>query len=297
MTPFPFFLDWESNCQFAGLIVARDTGLFAAAGLDVQLVPPSENPETSTLDLVLGGGVCAGCMEDNLIVRAVLAGHAVKAIGATMQDTPMVLMTRPDRGIVSLADLPGRHVAMHQDGIHLLETVLDLHGIDRSRIETTVGGWSLDDLARGLVDAAQGYVTTEPHLLARRGITIDQVPVRHRDLHPWAQMMFAATAIIEAQHELLVRFLTACRAGWIVAMSDLASTAGLVAAVSDEHGDVAENQAILEAMVPLIAGDAGLGRAGAMDPERWRRNLATYARFGMIDRETSLREVVAELLP
>ena len=117
---FPFFLDWEVNCQFAGLIRARETGLFAEAGLDVSLVPPGENPDRVTLDLVLDGGLCAGCMEDNLIVRAAVAGKGVKAIGATMQASPIHLLTRPESGIARLADLPGHSVAMHRDGIHLL---------------------------------------------------------------------------------------------------------------------------------------------------------------------------------
>ena len=236
-------------------------------------------------------------MEDNLIVRAVLAGRPVKAIGATMQDSPMVLMTHPESGIATLADLPGRRVAMHSDGTHLLETMLELHGVDRGLVDTTVGGWSLDDLAAGRFDAVQGYATTEPHMLARRGVAVRQVPVRHRDLHPWAQMMFASKAVIEARRDLVVRFLLACRTGWIAAMTDLGRTAELVAAASDEHGDATENRTILEAMVPLIAGDAGLDQAGAMNPARWRRNLRTYARFGMIDRVPDTAEIITGLLP
>ena len=105
MTPFRFFLDWEVNCQFAGLLRAREDGLFARAGLAVDLVPPSACPGAGVLELVRQGGLCAGCMEDNLIVRAVLAGGDVRAIGATMQDSPMVLMTAREGGIADLAGL------------------------------------------------------------------------------------------------------------------------------------------------------------------------------------------------
>ncbi|MBT6509367.1 MAG: ABC transporter substrate-binding protein, partial [Rhodospirillaceae bacterium] len=157
MTKLDFFLDWEPNCQFAGLIWAREKGLFAQAGLDVRLIPPHENPDTPTLDLVLGGGLCAGVMEDNLIVRAAAAGKSVRAIGATMQDSPIMLITAPDSGIGELGDLPGRRIAMHRDGIHLLETVLALHGIEAGSIETTVAGWNLDQLIDGTFDAVQGY--------------------------------------------------------------------------------------------------------------------------------------------
>ena len=78
LTPFTFVRDWYLNCQFAGLIWAQARGLYTAAGLDVKLVGPEAFPTTSTLDVVLNQGLAAGCMEDNLVVRAALAGKGVK---------------------------------------------------------------------------------------------------------------------------------------------------------------------------------------------------------------------------
>ncbi len=46
LTPFTFVLDWYLNCQFAGLIWARDRGLYADAGLDVTLVDPHSSSQT-----------------------------------------------------------------------------------------------------------------------------------------------------------------------------------------------------------------------------------------------------------
>ena len=37
MTPFRFYLDWHVDCQFAGLIWAREQGLYSNASLDVDL--------------------------------------------------------------------------------------------------------------------------------------------------------------------------------------------------------------------------------------------------------------------
>ncbi len=289
-----FYLDWSINCQFAGLIWALEDGLFAAEGLDVRLVPPEENPDTSVLDLVLAGDCRVGCMEDNLIVRAVAAGKGVKAVGATMQESPIHLVTLPESGMTSLADVVGRRIAMHRDGIHLLETVLELHGIDPGLMETTVAGWTLDQLLDGTFDAVQGYATTEPHHLRRLGHATRLIPIRHHDLRPWAQMMFTTDAMIAAHGQALGRFLAACRQGWLQAMTNLDDCARLVAARSREHGDVAENCRILELMLPLVAGDEGLDRAVSTDPERWKRNLATYARSGMIAHAPAYNEVVCD---
>ncbi len=292
MTPLTFFLDWEVNCQFAGLVWARDRGLYARRGLEVRLVAPHENPGRTVLDLVLENELAAGCMEDNLIVRASLAGREVRAIGAMLQDTPMVLMTAADSGIASLRDLPRRRIAMHRDGIHLLETILALHGIAAGDLNPTLEGWSLDDLVAGRFDAVQGYAITEPVLLARQGFAARLLPLRHADLDPYAQVMFATTRCIEERGPFLGDFLAATFEGWRAAMEGRDTASELVAAVSDEQPSVEENRAILDAMVPLVAGAVGLARVGDLEPDRWRRNLAAYARFGMVDRPAAVEEVI-----
>ena len=291
-----FYLDWRLNCQFAGLLWARERGLFATQGLDVRLVSPEENPHSTTLDLVLAGARCVGCMEDNLIVRAVVAGKGIKAIGATMQDSPMHLVTLPTSGMSCLSDAAGRRIAMHRDGVHLFEAVLELHGLDPGCVEKTVSGWTLGQLLDGTFDAVQGYATTEPHCLRRLGQTTRLIPIRHQHLRPWAQMMFTTDAMIATHGPALHRFLVACKEGWRQAMSNLEECAGLIAAHSGEHGDASENHCILKMMLPLVAGDQGLDYAVSTDPERWRRNLATYTRCGMIDRTPAYEEVVCELL-
>lgn len=292
LTPFTFVLDWYLNCQFAGLIWARERGLYADAGLDVTLVDPHDFPTTPTLDVVLNHEPAAGCMEDNLVVRAALAGKEVRAIGAMLQQTPMVLMTAPDSGIRTLHDLPGRRIAMHRDGIHLLRTVLTLHGINPQEVDATVGGWTLHDLIDGHFDAVQGYTITEPAELVGLGLTPHLIPVRHLRLHPYAQMMFATTNCITTHHDVLKRFVDATFSGWRQAMSHRDEAAALVAAVSAEQPNPVVNRQILDAMLPIVTGEVGLERLGYLDPDRWERNLATYHQFGMIERRATFEQVV-----
>ncbi len=292
MTPFTFFLDWTLNCQFVGLIWARDKGLYAEAGLEVRLVDTDEQPDKTTLDLVLSHDLAAGCMEDNLVVRANLAGKNVRAIGAMLQMSPMVLMTGPDSGIRTLQDLPGRRVAMYEDGIHLLKTVLTLHGIDPSTVDTTSDNWSPEALVSGRFDAVQGYIITEPATLAKQGFETHLIPVQHHEIHPYAQMMFATTTCINTHEDILCRFMKASFEGWRQAMTHRDEAAELVVAVSTEQPDAMTNRDILEAMVPIVAGQVGLERSGALERDRWERNLATYARFGLVDRLATFDEVI-----
>ena len=204
----------------------------------------------------------------------------------------MVLMTAPDSGIKTLQDLPGRKIAMHADGIHLLRTVLTLHGIDPDTVDTTVGGWDLHDLINGRFEAVQGYTITEPAQLQALGLDPRLIPVRHHQLHPYAQMMFASTKCIEQNQDVLQRFMTATFEGWRQVMAHRDEAAELVAAVSADQPEPKVNRKILDAMLPIVAGNVGLERLGYLDRNRWERNLATYHRFGMVERLATVDEVV-----
>ena len=234
-------LDWEINCQFAGLVWAGVNGLYEDAGLDVRLVPPSTRRAAPILDAVREAPLAAGCMEDNLIVRAAADGAGVKAIGAMLQETPMVLMTAAGNGVRTLADLSGLRVGVHRDGVHLLDTILALHGVDRASMDIVVGGWTLDDLIRGRLDAAQGYAITEPAYLEAAGFHPHLISVAHSHLHPYAQMMFATVECIREHAGPLSRFLRATFDGWRAALADPGRAARHVAAVSEEQPD-AEGQ-------------------------------------------------------
>ena len=294
MIPFSFMLDWELNCQFAGLVWAKTKGWYEDVGLDVRLVPPSRRSPTAVLDAVLETPLSAGCMEDNLIVRACADQVAIRAVGAMLQETPMVMMTADDSGIRTLAHLPGHRVGVHEDGVHLLETILSLHGVDRASIELKVGGWTLDDLIRGSLDAAQGYAITEPAYLEAAGFRPHLMPVAHRRLQPYAQMMFATTECIRRHAEPLARFLRTTFAGWREALADPARAARYVAAVSVEHPEPVLNARIIERMRPIVQGASSPEHFGAMDPERWQRNLSTYEASGMVSRAPRLDEIMED---
>ena len=291
-----FILDWEINCQFAGLVWARDNGLYEDAGLEVRLVPPSKRCAAPVLDAVREAPLAAGCMEDNLIVRAVAGGAGVKAIGAMLQETPMVLMTVAGGGARTLADLRGLRVGMHEDGVHLLETILALHGVDRTSMDIVVGSWTLNDLIRGSLDAAQGYAVTEPAYLEAAGFHPHLIPVAHERLHPYAQMMFATNECIREHAGALSRFLRATFAGWREALGNPARAARHVAAASEEQPDADVNARIIEGMRPIVMGAMSPEELGTMDRGRWQRNLSTYEASGMVGRAPPLDQVMDDRL-
>ncbi len=295
MTPFRFYLDWHVDCQFAGLIWAGEQGLYGDAGLDVDLVVPERHPEHTVLDLIAGDPCSAGCCEDNLVVQHGADGKPVRAIGAMLQETPLVLMTKDGIGITAISDLAGHRVAMHADGENLLRILLRLNGVDVDAVDITVHGWSLDDLAAGRFDAVQGYAITEAIALEGRGFSPRLVPLHHTSLVPQSQVIVTTPVCLSSHEAILRRFLAATAEGWRQALAQPDEAAAMLAATCAGRTDISENRRILAMMTPLVVGAKGPQGICQIDRGRWRQNITTYARFGLVARQFAVDDIVVDL--
>lgn len=295
MQPFTFYLDWIITGQFAGLCWAQEKGLYRQAGLAVDLIPWREDGR-SIVEKVMAGGLCAGSSEDNLIVSALGTGHPIKALAGMLQQSPLVLMTKRSSNIQTLTDLAGRRVAMHADGIRILEAVLALAGIDRAAIDLTEVTYDLDNLAQDRFDAVQGYAMSEPLELAALGYDLHLIPVRHYHLHPYAQVFFAGESTIRQEPAILQAFLAASFEGWRQAMAQREEAAQIVVKMAQGVAHLSTERQIVETLTTYVNGDIAMTRFGALDLGRWQRNLDTYANLGLTPRRLTVAEVVDEQL-
>ena len=286
--PLAFYLDWLPNAQFAGICWALHHGLYSEAGLDVTLVPWDEDGRT-IVQKVAAGSICAGSAEDNLVVAASARGEAqVSALAAMFQLTPLVIMSRSESGIQSIGDLRGKRVAMHCDGIRILEGMLDLHGIARGDLELVEVIHDLDNLLKDRFDAVQGYAVSEPLELAARGLSVSTLTLRHSKLHPYAQVIFAPDALLAAHRQLYERFLRASFAGWRACLEDLDQAAVSIRRVGMPTQDPERELEALRLVRQLVTGESGAASLGGIDRNRWALNLRAYRNLGIVPPETPL---------
>lgn len=304
-TSFTFYLDWIVCSQFAGIFWAKEHGLYEAKGLDVNVVSWHDDGRT-VIDKVLqsasSGELCAGCAEDNLVVRRCADDGSVMVFGAMLQDTPLVLMSRPTQFIRSLADLRGKRVGMHADGIRVLELVLALEGIPPGDLDLQEVGFDLEHLRSDRFDALQGYTMTEPVQLSSLGVDVDVMAVKHRRLKPYAQTYFSETTLLSSRPEPFVNFLCASSAGWLAACAQPEEAAALVSRLmhqdlptGDRRQAESDRRRSLDRVISLVLGHLPPERIGSVEIEQWKRNLATYFEFGLIPRPLGIEDVVFEL--
>jgi putative hydroxymethylpyrimidine transport system substrate-binding protein len=154
---FTVLLDWFVNPDHATLVVAKEKGYFAEAGLDVDLVAPA-NPNDPPKLVAAGKADVAVSYQPQLHLQ-VAAGLPLMRI-ATVVATPLnSIVVLADGPIRSIADLKGKKIGFSISGLEdaLLGAMLGRHGLTMKDVTLVNVNFSLSpSLISGQVDAVIG---------------------------------------------------------------------------------------------------------------------------------------------
>lgn len=150
-------LEWFVNPDHAPLVVAKEKGLFAAHGLDVDLVAPAD--PSAPPRLVAAGQADVALHYQPSLDLDVDAGLPLVRFG-TLIETPLnTLIALKDGPIKSLADLKGRKIGYSVSGFEdaMLGQFLKTAGLGIDDVELINVNFSLSaSLLAGQVDAVVG---------------------------------------------------------------------------------------------------------------------------------------------
>ena len=150
-------LDWFVNPDHAPLIVAREKGFFAEAGLEVELIAPADPNDPPKL-VAAGKADLAVSYQPQLHVQ-VAEGLPLTRI-ATIVATPLnALVVLADGPVARIADLKGRTVGFSVGGFEdaLLAAMLSSAGLGLGDVTLVNVNFSLSPaLISGQVDAVIG---------------------------------------------------------------------------------------------------------------------------------------------
>lgn len=110
-TKFPFRLNWTLYGEHAPFFVARDKGFYKEEGLDVEIQEGSGS--TTVSQLVANGSSPVAYVDAATMMRGVGAGMPIKAVGVTLQQSPMAFIYRADAARpTKVADIKGSRIAI-----------------------------------------------------------------------------------------------------------------------------------------------------------------------------------------
>jgi NitT/TauT family transport system substrate-binding protein len=280
-------LDWVFNVQFAGLLMADYLGLYKQRDLTVALKPWESGMIVP--DVVAADPMAIGCSEQNLILAAQAQGAPIKAVATMFQASPYALMAMPDSNIQTLADLVGKKVGIHADGVKVMELVKSINGLKPGDIEVVEIPYEnkLNRLIGGELAALQCYAVDEPIGFAKQvGQAPILLPMDQYGYKAYAQVFFASDALLQQQPEQVKAFLEASFAGWRIALANIPATAKLIAETYAEkdskYTDVAYQQQSLQLVGEYVLRGIAANQIGTILPAQWQQATDLMAQYNII---------------
>jgi NitT/TauT family transport system substrate-binding protein len=108
---FPFRLNWTLYGEHAPFFVARDKGFYAQEGLDVEIQEGSGS--TTVAQLVASSNSPVAYVDAATMMRGITNGMPIKAVGVTLQQSPMAFIYRADAPRPTrLSEIKGSRIAL-----------------------------------------------------------------------------------------------------------------------------------------------------------------------------------------
>ncbi len=254
-TSIKFANDWKWEGPAAPLLLAWDTGLYSAEGLDVQM--DTGKGSLDAIPRVASGTYEMGNADINSLIkfRDKNPDLPVKAIFMIYNAPPFAIVGRKSLGVNSPKDLEGKILgAPAPDGAYAQwNAFVKANGIDASQVTIENVGFPVREpmLAQGKVDAITGYAFSSFINLKANGVPEDDISVllmREHGLDLYGNVILVNPQFAEENPEAVKGFLRATIKGFQATIADPASAVKHVI----NHNDVAREEVELERLIMAL---------------------------------------------
>ncbi len=271
-TVIRFATDWRAQAEHGGFYEALANGEYAKRGLDVRII--QGGPGVNVPQLLAAGSADLGIGSNAFVVMNLAQeGVPVKAVSATFQKDPQVLIAHPGTGVDMLADLKGHPILLGDASITAFWVWLKAkYGFTDAQVRkyTFNNGPFLADRR----SAQQGYVTSEPYTIEKQAGFKPVVFLLADNGYPgYATMILAPDKLIDNQPGAVKAFIQATAQGWKDYLhGDPRPADALIKKDNPEMTQDVLDQARekLKGYAIVDGGDATSGGVGTMTDARWK---------------------------
>jgi ABC-type nitrate/sulfonate/bicarbonate transport system substrate-binding protein len=203
-----------NDAEFLGYFIAMDKGFYRDEGLDFTYQPggPDIIPESA---LFSGKADIALTDMDTTISAIAKQGAKFRIIGAQFQKNPTGVISLPERPIRTPQDLVGKRLSVSPVSMALVRAFMRINGLapDSVRIVPDLQS-DPTALLIGAVDAALGFVSDYPFVVAQHGKTPVTFLLGDYGLPQFIDTVVVTEDTLRAKRPALVKWLAASRRGW-----------------------------------------------------------------------------------
>jgi NitT/TauT family transport system substrate-binding protein len=278
-----FGTNWKAQAEHGGYYQAVADGTYERHGLEVTIRQGGPQVNHSQL-------LAAGKIDFNMGSSAFDAFNFVEndipmtVVAAIFQKDPQIIMTHPDSGAATLADLKGRPILI-SDGARTTywQWLRVAFGFtdDQIRPYTFNAAPFLADKTM----AQQGYLTSEPLAIEQEGgFTPTIFLLADQGYDTYSTTIETSWQLVQEKPELVQRFVDATIEGWYSYLyGDPAPGNALIKADNPDMTDeqISYSIAKLKEYGIVDSGEALTAGIGAMTEERWRSFFEVVSEAGL----------------
>jgi NitT/TauT family transport system substrate-binding protein len=276
--------DWKAEAEHGGFYEAKAEGLYAKAGLDVQIM--MGGPSVNVPQLLAANAIDFGIASNQFIaMNAAQHGVPATAVMASFQKDPQVLITHQRDDINSIADMAGKPIMISDATVGSFWLWLKAkYGFTDDQIRKYT--FNLAPFLSDPKAIQQGYVTSEPYQIEKATGKKPKVFLLADYGYPgYGSIVMARNDLIDSHPELVRAFVQATIQGWQDYLEGNPAPANkLIKKDNPEMSDDVLAQAIAKMkqyniVIPDKLGDAGIGQ---MSNERWQQFYQLMNDYGLL---------------
>jgi NitT/TauT family transport system substrate-binding protein len=271
-------LNWFADAQHGGFFAAQEHGLFAKAGLNVQIIPGG--PAAPVVQNVALKRVTFGIANADQILMARGQQAPIVAVFAAMQNSPRCIMVHEQSGITEFEELRDLKLALGAGKAfaRFLQMRCDFGSVQIVPYTGSIAPFLHDQRL-----AQQAYVFSEPFVARREGARPRCLMVSQLGFNPYTSCLITHEDFIRQQPDLVQRTVRAAQHGWQIYLRSPDAIHAAIQA-SNPQMDVESLRFASAAIRPLCLPD-GLAEAklGMMTKFRWQELGNQLVELGLLE--------------
>ncbi|MGH7087339.1 MAG: ABC transporter substrate-binding protein [Stellaceae bacterium] len=266
-----FGLEWTPQAEFGGFYQAQAYGLYDKAGLDVEIKPGG--PQINTQQLLVSGALDMALAADSFDPLNAAQQHIpYVAVAAFYQKDPQIILTHPEVGAKTLADLKGHPILISTFAHATFWAWLkSKYGFTDAQARPYT--FSLQPFIVNKQLSQQGYLTVEPFLLAAQGLHPTVFLLSDYGYSPYANLLMVSKKMVAEHPDAIQRFVDASIEGWYGFLYGENTKAVALIIKGDPNyklKNATDTLGALKANGMIDSGDAKTLGIGAMTDARWK---------------------------
>lgn len=282
-TDVTVILDYVANTNHTGMYVALDKGYYEEAGLNVNIIEPTEGA-TATLVAVGKGDFGISYQEDVTVALASKDALPIKAIAAIIQHNTSGFVTYADKDIHSPKDFEGKTYAgwggPGEEAV--LKAVMTQAGADPSKLNRIISDGSGFEALKDKVDIEWFFEGWDNVKCKLNDFPINYMELRQLDerLDYYTPVIIANNDTLENRPELVKSFLAATEKGYKYAIENPDESAQILHKYAPDY-----SMDLLKTSPEYLAGKymEDTDRWGEMKDSVWDNYTDFMTEYGVID--------------